>query len=67
MNQKLETAKKFTNRSQTIIFYLLDVRPTKNYPYYNKILQKWLDNNNNLISSRHNEGKSVIPERFIKT
>ena len=35
--------------------------------FYNKLMQKWLDNNNILMYSIHNEGKSVIAERFIKT
>ena len=30
-------------------------------------MQEWLDNNHILIHSTHNEGKSVITERFIKT
>ena len=30
-------------------------------------MQQWLDNNNILIYLTHNEGKSVIAERFIKT
>ena len=30
-------------------------------------MQEWLDNNDILMYSTHNEGKSVIPERFIKT
>ena len=30
-------------------------------------MQKWLDNNNILMYSTHNEGKSVPAERFIKT
>ena len=30
-------------------------------------MQKWLDNNDILIHSTHDEGKSVIAERFIKT
>ena len=34
--------------------------------FYNKIMQEWLDNNDILIYSTHNEGKSVIAERFIK-
>ena len=34
--------------------------------FYNKLMQEWLDNNI-LIYSTHNEGKSVIAERFIKT
>ena len=29
-------------------------------------MQKWLDNNGTLVYSTHNEGKSVIAERFIK-
>ena len=29
-------------------------------------MQEWLDNNDILIYSTHNEGKSVITERFIK-
>ena len=34
--------------------------------FYNKAMQEWLDNNNVLMHSTHNEGKSVIAERFIK-
>ena len=30
-------------------------------------MQEWLDNNNVLMYSIYNEGKSVIAERFIKT
>ena len=30
-------------------------------------MQKWLDNNDILIHSTHDEGKSVIAKRFIKT
>ena len=29
-------------------------------------MQEWLKNNNILMYSTHNEGKSVIAERFIK-
>ena len=35
--------------------------------FYNKLMQEWLDNNSFLMYSTHNEGKSVIVERFIKT
>ena len=35
--------------------------------FYNKLMQEWLDNNDILMYSTHNEGKSVITERFIKT
>ena len=30
-------------------------------------MKEWLDNNNILMQSTHNAGKSVIAERFIKT
>ena len=30
-------------------------------------MQKWLDDNDILIYSTHNEDKSVVNERFIKT
>ena len=30
-------------------------------------MQKWLGNNNILMYSKYNEGKSVIAERFTKT
>ena len=35
--------------------------------FFDKILQEWLDNNNILMYSTHNENKSVITERFKKT
>ena len=35
--------------------------------FYNNLMQEWLDNNDTLIYSTHNEGKSVIAERFMKT
>ena len=35
--------------------------------FYNKLMQEWLNNNDILIYSIHNEGKPVIVERFIKT
>ena len=35
--------------------------------FYNKLMQEWLDNNDISMYSTHNEGKSVIAERFIKT
>ena len=34
--------------------------------FYNRRMQGWLDNNV-LMYSTHNEGKSIITERFIKT
>ena len=35
--------------------------------FCNKLMEEWLDNNDILMYSTHNEGKSVIAERFIKT
>ena len=35
--------------------------------FYNKLMQEWLSNNDILLYSTHNEGTSVIAERFIKT
>ena len=35
--------------------------------FYNKLMKEWLDNNDTLMYSTHNEGKSVITEKFIKT
>ena len=34
--------------------------------FYNKYVREWLDKNDILMYSTHNEGKSVISERFIK-
>ena len=39
----------------------------ENFTIKNKLLQEWLDNNDILMCSKHNEGKSVIAESFIKT
>ena len=33
----------------------------------NELMQEWLDNNDVLLYATHNEGKTVIAERFIKT
>ena len=35
--------------------------------FYNKIFKKWLKDNNIEMYLTHNEGKSVVAERFIKT
>ena len=34
--------------------------------FYNNLMQEWLDNNDILMYSTHNKGKSVMAERFIK-
>ena len=33
---------------------------------YNKLMPEWVDNNDILMHSTHDEGKSIISERFIK-
>ena len=35
--------------------------------FYSKSFRTWLDDNDIKIYSTHNEGKSVVPERFIRT
>ena len=35
--------------------------------FYNNSMQKWLDDNNILIYSTHNEGESIVAERLIRT
>ena len=35
--------------------------------FYNNVFKKWLKDNNIEMYSTHNEGKSVVAERFIRT
>ena len=35
--------------------------------FYSNSCKKWLQDNNITMYSRHNEGKSVVAERFIRT
>ena len=39
----------------------------KGSEFYNTYFKKWLQYNNTVMYSTHNEGKSVVAERFIKT
>ena len=39
----------------------------KGSEFYNNCLKKWLRDNDIAMYSTHNEGKSVVTERFIKT
>ena len=39
----------------------------KGSEFYNAYFKKWLRDNNIVMSSTHNEGKSVVAERFIRT
>ena len=35
--------------------------------FYNHVFKRWLSNNDIIMYSTFNEGKSVVPERFIRT
>ena len=35
--------------------------------FYNNVFKKWLSSNDIIMYSTYNEGKSVVPERFIRT
>ena len=35
--------------------------------FYNNIFKKWLSDNDTIMYSTYNEGKSVVAERFIRT
>ena len=35
--------------------------------FYNSLKQKWIDNNDILVYSTHNEGTSVVAERFMRS
>ena len=35
--------------------------------FYNNVFKKWLSGNDIIMYSTYNEGKSVVPERFIRT
>ena len=42
-------------------------KPNKGNEFYNSSFKKWLKDNDIEMYSIHNEGKSVVSERFIKT
>ena len=39
----------------------------KSSEFYNRSMKSWLEKNDIEIYSTHNEGKSVVAERFIRT
>ena len=39
----------------------------KDSEFYNDCFKKWLQDNDTVMNSTHNEGKSVVAERFIRT
>ena len=50
-----------------IVSQIIKEKNDQGREFYNNIMQEWLENNDILIFYIHNEGKSVIAERFIKT
>ena len=55
-----------------IIFKQSNRKPNKIWvdkgsEFYNAYFKKWLRGNDNVMYSTHNEGKSVVAERFIRT
>ena len=43
------------------------LRADKGEAFYNSLVQKWFDDNDILLYCTHNEGKSVVTKRFIRT
>ena len=52
---------KQSNRKQNKIWV------DKGSEFYNAYFKKWLQDNNIVMYSTHNEGKSIVAERFIRT
>ena len=50
-----------------IVSQIIKEKNDQGREFYNNIMQEWLENNDILIFYIHDEGKSVIAERFIKT
>ena len=43
------------------------IRVEKGSEFYKRSMKSWLQDNNIEMYSKHNEGKSVVAERFIRT
>ena len=56
--------KKISNESN---FKLNTICVHKGSEFYNRSMKSWLESNLIEMYSTHNEGKSVVTERFIKT
>ena len=56
--------KKISNESD---FKLNKICVHKGSEFYNRSIKSWLESNIIEMYSTHNEGKSVVTERFIKT
>ena len=65
-------------KGKTVLNAFIDIvnefnrKPNKLWVYqgkefFNRFMQKWLDNNDILIYSTHSKGQLVIAKRFIKT
>ena len=67
-----------SRKSKTVLNAFIEIvnesncKPSKLWVYqgrefHNKLIQEWLKNNDILIYSTHNEDKSLIAEKFLKT
>ena len=44
-----------------------EIRADKGSEFYNRSMKSWLEDNHIVMYSTHNEGKSVVAEKFIRT
>ena len=51
----------------TWLIEILKIWPDKRSGFCNSSFKKWLKDNDNKLYSIHNEGKSVVAKRFIRT
>ena len=51
----------------TWLIEILKIWPDKRSGFCNSSFKKWLKDNDNKLHSIHNEGKSVVAKRFIRT
>ena len=50
-----------------MLFQKLSKNLDKDSKFYNRSMKTWLEKNDIEVYSTHNEGKSVVAERFIRT
>ena len=56
-----------TKKVKQVFIALLKLWIDQGREIYNNLMQKWLDNNDILMCSRHNKVKIVVAERIIRT
>ena len=59
LNAFFEIANEFDRKPNKLLVY-------QRREFYNTLMQQWLDNNDILMYSKHNEVKLVATERFVK-